>query len=211
MLKKILILSLLLIGMSAYADETNIYEAQVEIEATGKNASFARQQALNEANRKALYIVTERICTTNSAQIFGHLNDNQILNFVREVSVISEKVTDSQYAATLKITINEAILTAYLQEKNVTFITPQSFSQKVYNKLSAIFKYENLREWISLQTQLKNIPDIQKMTIDSLGDGQAQLTLEFSGFFSDLQKVLATQNLILTEEDGFYLIERMPR
>lgn len=107
-----------LISFSVRAEDMRIYETEVEVDATDVNAATAREKAMKEANRKALYAVTNRISTASSTEILDNLNDNQILNFIREVAVVSEKVTDARYLATLRVTINAPVLKAYLQEKN---------------------------------------------------------------------------------------------
>ena len=118
MLKLLLFLFSFTLSFAARAEDMRIYDADVEIDATAENAAAAREKALSEANRKALYAVTNRISDSSSTAVLDNLNDNQILNFIQEVSVISEKVVDSRYMASLKITINAAVLKAYLTEKN---------------------------------------------------------------------------------------------
>ena len=102
----------------AKAEDVNIYDTEVTIDAVAASSAEAREKAMSEANRKALYAVTNRISSSSSTDILDNLNDNQILNFIKEVSVISEKVSDSRYIATLKISINAQVLKTYLAEKN---------------------------------------------------------------------------------------------
>lgn len=118
LLKSVVFLFSVLMSFSVCAEDMRIYETEVEVDATDVNAATAREKAMKEANRKALYAVTNRISTASSTEILDNLNDNQILNFIREVAVVSEKVTGARYMATLKLTINAPVLKAYLQEKN---------------------------------------------------------------------------------------------
>ena len=111
-------LTVFLFGLNAYAEDISIYEAAVEVNATAADAAQAREKAMSEANRKALYAVINRISTADATTILDNLNDNQILNFIRDVSVISEKVIDATYLASLKITINAPVLKTYLTEKD---------------------------------------------------------------------------------------------
>ena len=127
MLKKLILITGLLLSFNSYAEDMKIYEANLEIDASANDASQAREKALAEANRKALYAVTNRISTEQSTQIFDDLNDNQILNFIYDVSVLNEKVVDARYIASLKITINAPILKSYLSEKDIPIsILPQT-------------------------------------------------------------------------------------
>lgn len=114
----LLFLSILLLSTNAHAEDMSIYETMVDVNATAENSATAREKALTEANRKALYAVTNRISSADSTTILDQLNDNQILNFIQEVSVLSEKVSETQYLASLKVTVNARILKAYLADKN---------------------------------------------------------------------------------------------
>ena len=127
MFKNIIFFITLLFSFIARAESTDFYETEIKVDVTAENASIAREQALAEANRKALYTITSRISDENSIKILEELNDNQILNFIHGMSIISEKVIDSRYLADLKISINSAVLKAYLAEKNATLtIIPES-------------------------------------------------------------------------------------
>lgn len=116
-----------LLTINTHAEDMSIYDAEVSVDATDINAASAREKAMTEANRKALYAVTNRISAASSTDILDSLNDNQILNFIHQVSVITEKVSEQRYIASLKITINAPILKAYLAEKNAPVtIMPKS-------------------------------------------------------------------------------------
>lgn len=118
MIKKALFLFMLLCSFSAYAEDMSIYDTEVSIDAVSANAALAREKAMAQANRNALYAVINRISTASSTNILDKLNDNQILNFIKEVTVITEKVSGNRYVADLKITINADILKTYLREKD---------------------------------------------------------------------------------------------
>lgn len=127
MFRKIIFALTVLYSFASHAEETSLYETELKIEATGENASQAREKALADANRKAVYAIMDRISPQGSTKILDDLNDNQILNFIQQVSVNSEKVTDSRYLADLNITINAPILKAYLAEKDIPItILPES-------------------------------------------------------------------------------------
>lgn len=118
MIKKIVIFFSFFLSFNAFAEDMNIYVADVDINATAEDAAQAKEKALKEANRQALYAVINRISTADTTSMLDNLNDNQILNFIREVSVVSEKTVEARYIASLKITINAPVLKAYLTEKN---------------------------------------------------------------------------------------------
>jgi len=96
----------------------SLYDADISVDVTAATASAARELAMNEANRQAVMTVANRLTTAEGASVLSHLNNNQLLNFIKEVTVGEEKVSDVRYIANLKITINGEILKAYLSEKN---------------------------------------------------------------------------------------------
>lgn len=114
---KYLLASLLLCSSAAAAD--NVYTVDVSVDVTAENAAVAREKAMQAANRKAFETVVRKITTAQGASVLSALDDNQILNFIKEVSVVSEKTSSVRYIADLKVAINEAILKTYLNEKEI--------------------------------------------------------------------------------------------
>lgn len=110
-------LSLLSIA-PAIAENMSLYDTDISVDVTAENASVAREKAMSEANRQAVTTVAGRLTTPGGLNVLNNLNNNQILNFIKEVTIDSEKVSDVRYIAQLKITINGDILKTYLQEKN---------------------------------------------------------------------------------------------
>lgn len=98
------------------------YNAEISVDVTAENASVARERAMTAANRQAYTTVAKRVTTAEGVNKLNELNDAQILNFIKEVSVISEKASDVRYMATLNVAINEHILKTYMQENDIPFV-----------------------------------------------------------------------------------------
>ena len=98
------------------------YSAEITVDVTAENASVAREKAMTEANRQAYTTVARRVTTAEGVRRLNELNDAQILNFIKEVSIISEKASNVRYLATLNVTINEYILKTYMQENDIPFV-----------------------------------------------------------------------------------------
>lgn len=116
----IFIFSVVLAASATAADMT--YNAEVTVDVTAQNASVAREKAMTAANRQAYTAVAKRVTTAEGVNKLNELNDSQILNFIKEVSVISEKASDVRYIATLNVAINEHILKTYMQENDIPFV-----------------------------------------------------------------------------------------
>ena len=180
MLKIITFMLALLLTIPAHAEDMIIYEAEVEVDAVADNAALAREKALTEANRKALYAVVNRISMADSTKILDELNENQILNFIQEVTVISEKVVDARYIASLKITINAPIIKTYLAEKDAPItILPEThiFIIPVLknSETSAPLLWENNNLWY--QTWAQNTMESGQITMQPLPATDTNKTL----------------------------------
>ncbi len=104
-----------------------LYDVDVLVDVVDKNAAQAREKALVAANRQGLINLLKKITTENGVRQVAELNDNQILNFVKEVSIVSEKVSDVRYVAELKVRFNGSVLRKYLREKNIPFTEEGGF------------------------------------------------------------------------------------
>lgn len=102
------------------ADER--FTVDINVDVTDANASTAREKAMNEANRAAVLAVTKRISTAEGVSRMGSLNENQLINFIREVSVIEEKTSPVRYIAHLRIVLNEDMLKQYMKERDIPLL-----------------------------------------------------------------------------------------
>lgn len=98
------------------------YKAEITVDVTAENASVARERAMSNANRQAFTTVAQRVATTDGVRQLNELTNPQILNFIKEISVVSEKASDVRYIATLNVAINEHILKTYMQENDIPFV-----------------------------------------------------------------------------------------
>ncbi len=122
-MQKLLLLCLMVLYFvaPAAAQNNDLYSAEIIVDVTAENASVAREKAMNEANRKAFLTIAKRLTTSSGVEALSSLSNAQILNFVKEISILSEKVSDVRYMANLKVAINENIFKTYMREKNISF------------------------------------------------------------------------------------------
>ena len=330
----------------------SVYTVDVSVDVTAENAAIAREKAMQAANRKAFETVVRKITTSQGASVLSALDDNQILNFIKEVSVVSEKTSSVRYMADLKVAINDAILKAYLDEKEIgtvvedtsrimvvplfrefdsdepvlwgegnlwrkawmnkeprnslvqIFSIPESganyalidarkaeefnqnalellmreneardvyvldavydgieglkikvssfrngenayetlkisgdrsqpdelfrravneVSSKIENgiktasvvesqqaeEIVVVYAYGSLREWLSVESQLRDVPYIKKLFVDAMGNNKVQFRLNFVGSIDNLQNSLNARFLTLKEYDGFFALNRI--
>lgn len=117
----IVCIGLFLSGNALSADEK--YSVEIKVDVSDENASIAREKALNSATRAAVNAIAKRMSTSEGAKKIANMTDAQIINFVKETSVISEKNSDVRYMAELKIVVNEQLLKEYMKEREIPVIT----------------------------------------------------------------------------------------
>ena len=102
------------------ADER--YAVEVSVDVTDTSAAEAQKRAMNEANRAAVSAVAKRITTSEGVDRFATMTDEQLMNFIKEVSVINEKSSAVRYIANLRVVLNEDILAQYMKEREIPLL-----------------------------------------------------------------------------------------
>ncbi len=110
---------------SAFASP-DIYSQNISVDVSDKSAALAQEKAMTYAQRQAFIDVLNKITTSKNVESLSSMEDTQIVNFIKAVSVIWEKRSEVRYIANLKISIKEDLLKEYLQSKNIDFSEPQS-------------------------------------------------------------------------------------
>lgn len=122
----IVCIGMLLSGNTFAKDEK--YAVEIKVDVSDENASIAREKALNSATRAAVNAIAKRLSTSDGAKKIANMTDAQIINFVKETSVINEKNSDVRYIAELKIVVNEQLLKEYMKEREIPILPKISAS-----------------------------------------------------------------------------------
>jgi hypothetical protein len=117
----ILFVVAILTAFSAQAEVS--FFARIDASAEAENSALARETAMEKAQRDAFLEVAARLTGQANLDELNKLTDEQLQNFIREVSVVSETSTTNSYRADLNIEINGALLKRYLQENDMLEIT----------------------------------------------------------------------------------------
>lgn len=110
---------MLFLVVSPVKAQNSIYTVNLKVDVTDVNAAAAREKAMSSAYRQAFDIVVRKLTTAQDAAKLSAMTDAQLVNFIKEISVVSEKSSNVRYIADLQVTLNEKILKAYLQEKEI--------------------------------------------------------------------------------------------
>lgn len=122
----IFILTLFLSTAAFAADERFVVEIKVDV--TDENASIAREKALSNATKAAITAVARRISTQEGANRIASMTDAQLINFIKETSILNEKNSDIRYMADLRIIVNEDLLKEYMKEREIPLISRSDIS-----------------------------------------------------------------------------------
>ena len=123
-MQRLFILLLFFLTIISYKSHSAVssYNVDITVDVTADNASIAREQAMHQANRQAVNNIAANITTTEGISVLDKLTDEQLLNFIKEITVLDEKTSNIRYMAKLRINVNAQLLKEYLQEKNVPLL-----------------------------------------------------------------------------------------
>ena len=119
-------LCLLTINTAHSADER--FTVEIKVDVTDESASVAREKAMNSASVAAVNAVARKISTSAGSEKIAKLNEAQILNFIKETSVLNEKTSDVRYMADLRFVINEELLKQYMEEREIPLLAQKDTS-----------------------------------------------------------------------------------
>lgn len=72
--------------------DTKMFSASgIQVDVTAGNAAAAREQAMQDGQKRALMVVMERITPSYVVDQLPELVPDDILNFVQDISVLNEK------------------------------------------------------------------------------------------------------------------------
>lgn len=120
-----IVLFVLGVANLAYAADER-FAVEVDVDVTDVNASVARERAMSEANRAAFLEVAKRVTTAEGATRLAAMTDAQLINFIKEVSVIEEKTSNVRYIASLQVVLNEKMLKDYMKEREIPLLIPST-------------------------------------------------------------------------------------
>lgn len=119
-MKKILCLLVTLAVMWVFeAQAKTEFSADIEVDVTAKDAVEAKEKAMRQAPREAFMEVAGRLTEAENVEKLEKLTDDEILHFVRSVSVNDEKSGGNKYKATLTVQLNEPMMREYLAENDM--------------------------------------------------------------------------------------------
>ena len=148
---------------SAFAADER-YAVEIKVDVTDESAAAAQKRALSEANRAAVVAVAKRITTSDGVAKLGSMTDEQLINFIKEVSVVEEKSSALRYMANLRVVLNEDMLKQYMNERQIPVMVQMD---------SKVLVVPIFREFSSDAPQLWESTNMWKQAWDASSSGGA--------------------------------------
>lgn len=176
-----------------------VYGSIVNVDVTDYNAAAAKEKAMAQANREALNYVAPLMASSEGVELLRSLDDDQILYFIKEATVLSEKSSDVRYIASLKVVVQDAVLRQYLAEKGVA-------KELEKGTIDALYIFPALSNWLEVERKMNALGNVDAVETVAMTRRKVQFRIAYSGSFEDLQQKLSDLNLTLRQNGSIYVL-----
>lgn len=107
---------------AAPADSKMFSAGGIKVDVTAETAAKAREQALQDGQKRALMVVMERITPDYVVEQLTELVPDDIINMVRDMSVSNEKTSSVRYMATLDVSFNADAVRDLLRQNGLPYV-----------------------------------------------------------------------------------------
>lgn len=122
----VVFIALITLG-AATASRADIFEVgNIQVDVKAETAALARQQALQQAEKRAFYALMQRLALREDQERIPELGQEDIQSYVRDFSVVSEKASSVRYIATLSYRFKPEEIRQFLRAFGVPFAETES-------------------------------------------------------------------------------------
>ena len=107
---------------AAPADSKMFSAGGIKVDVTAETAAKAREQALQDGQKRALMVVMERITPDYVVEQLTELVPDDIINMVRDMSISNEKTSSVRYMATLEVSFNAEAVRDLLRQNGLPYV-----------------------------------------------------------------------------------------
>ncbi len=174
---------------AASLDSKMFSASGIQVDVTAKNAAAAREQAMQDGQKRALMVVMERITPSYVVEQLAELVPDDILNFVQDISVLNEKTSSVRYMATLEVRFNPDAVRELLRQNGLPYVRTSGkpllilpIYKRSVSSSPVLWEEDNawLRSWINRSAESYMVPlfvpmgelsDLQTLTVDQIING----------------------------------------
>lgn len=177
---------------AASADSKMFSATNIQVDVTADNAALAREQAMQDGQKKALMVVMERITPDYVIEQLTELVPDDIINMVQDLRVLNEKTSTVRYIATLEVRFNPDAVRELLRQNGLPYVRTSGKPMlilPIYKRSPSstpmLWEEENawLRAWINRTVESYMVPlfvpmgdlaDVQIIAADQIVKGDLE-------------------------------------
>ncbi|MCD6034507.1 MAG: hypothetical protein K0R63_248 [Rickettsiales bacterium] len=184
--------------ISAKAADSLYRITDVNVDKTGKNATEARNKAMDEGQLQAFYTLFKRIAASGSST--PKVSPQDITPMVKGVEVQQEQISGSRYRAIITVSFNPEYIQDFLRDKSISAPIQSSTSVlliPIFEKGRNVMLWDKTNPWwaawttlsansavIRLVLPLGDVDDIAAATLDTLRFGSYDHVRELAGRYN---------------------------
>ena len=200
-MKYIRIFLILLVFSAGVAQAEEKYVSIANVDITAANASIAKERAMAQANRKAVYDIAPEFTDERGMKVLESLTDEQILYFIKEATVLEEKSSDVRYIASLKISVHGDILHQYLQEKGVS-------EELQLAEINVLYVFSGLQDWLNTEQTIRTIKNVEEVKTVAMAKQKVQFKVLYRGATDVFIASAEQKGLRLLSGNGLYTLRK---
>lgn len=188
----------LMVGTAQAAEN---YTSIINVDVTDTNASTAKERAMAQANRRAVYNIAPEFTDERGMALLETLTSEQILYFIKEATVLDEKSSDVRYIASLKISVYGDILQQYLQEKGLA-------EQLQISEINIIYLFPDLSDWLKTEQTIKTMKNVEYIETVAMSKQKVQFKVFFRGSSESFIASAGLNGLNLSISGNIYMMSK---
>lgn len=172
-----------------------------------------RAQAMGEAQRLAFKAYFQQATHSDETPSFPESlpPDEELSNLVQEISIQKEKITATQYQATLDVTFKAHSLDKWLKKEEKS--PPLLLTQEEQPEVSAALetppkpvavtkmlqaKFRAFQDWLQIQRLLERLPHLSMLNILEFSQTHGKVEVEWEGVENALEASLQNAGFVVT-------------
>ncbi|MCM1322696.1 MAG: DUF2066 domain-containing protein [Acetobacter sp.] len=141
---------------------------------------------------------------------FNKINSIYVLKYVPKNEVVFIKSFPERNVDEVKVTAETPqkiidMVLPFLKGRSKIEMPEQEMSE-IVKTYDVVYAYPQLAKWTALKKTLEANPQINEVSIVSMGNGKVRFRFEFSGVIEKLQANLGTDGYQMKNEGGYYVI-----
>mgnify|MGYP006916032321 CR=1 FL=1 len=184
------------------------FTVNIKVDVIGEDSAQAREKAHAGAAKAAVEATAKRLTDEAGVDKISHLNQDQLINFVKETSVTEEKTPPNRYIANLSVIVNTDLLKQYMRERDIYIsqtAIPQILIIPLFNETNTgspmLWEVDNT--W---RTAWNNTPIDSSVNFNIIKDNESNISAISSAQAYNFDKKALEELKDLNNVDDIYVL-----